>query len=343
MQLLFIFLFIALAFSFLCSLLESVLLSITPSYVTMLKHEGKRYGVILAGFKDKIDRPLAAILTLNTFAHTLGAAGVGAQAQKLWGDTYLSLTSAVLTLLILVFSEIIPKTLGANYWKSLLKFTAYALLILIYSPLYPIILLSQFITRVFRKADATEDEIREEVLAMARHGAEKGALKKNESLIVQNLMRFQFVRARDIMTPRVMMKSIDEKTRVKEFYENIATVGFSRLPVYKGSAENVTGYLLKEDVMAQMILNAYDKPIAEFKREILVFPESTPVFKLYEKMMSSREMISLIVDEYGSTAGLVTMEDIIETILGLEIVDETDDIEDLQKYASERLKRRIRE
>src|SRR6056297_67637 len=178
MQLLLVFLFIALGFSFLCSLLESVLLSITPSYVTMLRHEGKRYGIILAGFKEKIDRPLAAILTLNTFAHTLGAAGVGAQAQKLWGDTYLSLTSAILTLLILIFSEIIPKTLGANYWKKMLKFSAYALLILIYSPLYPFILLSQFITRIFRKSDASEDEIREEVLAMARHGAEKGALKK---------------------------------------------------------------------------------------------------------------------------------------------------------------------
>ncbi|MFO7790537.1 MAG: hemolysin family protein [Bacteroidales bacterium] len=342
MEVLLIFLFIALGISFLCSLLEAALLSITPSYISLLKQQGKKYGKILAGFKDKIDRPLAAILTLNTFAHTIGAAGVGAQAQKIWGDTSLSLISAVLTILILVFSEIIPKTLGANYWKKLVKFTTYTLVILIYSPLYPFIWLSQFITTIFKKPDKSIKEIRQEVLAMAKYGAETGALKQNESIIVENLMRFQFIRARDIMTPRVMIKCIDEKTRVKNFYDKIVNIGFSRIPVYKDTPENITGYLLKEDVMAEIINNKSNKYISEIKRDILVVPESIPVVKLYEKMIDSSEMISLIVDEYGTTAGLVTMEDIIETILGLEIVDETDDIEDLQKYAAERLKKRIK-
>jgi CBS domain containing-hemolysin-like protein len=342
MELLLAFLFIALGISFLCSLLEAALLSVTPSYISLLVQQKKRYGKILAGFKENIDRPLAAILTLNTFAHTIGAAGVGAQAQKLWGDASLSVISAVLTLLILVFSEIIPKTLGANYWKRLVRFTAYTLIVLIYSPLYPFIWLSQIITRVFRKPDKSKNEIRQEVLAMAKYGAETGALKKNESKIVENLMRFQFIRARDIMTPRVMIKCINEKTRVNDFYDKIVDIGFSRIPVYKESSENITGYLLKEDVLSEIINNKdSNKCISEIKRDILVVPESTPVFKLYEKMINSNEMISLIVDEYGVTAGLVTMEDIIETILGLEIVDETDDIEDLQKYATERLKKRI--
>jgi CBS domain containing-hemolysin-like protein len=320
--------------------MESVLLSITPSYINLLIQKEKSYAKQLFVFKDKIDRPLAAILTLNTFAHTLGAAGVGAQAQKIWGDASLSITSAVLTLIILIFSEIIPKTIGANYWKQLTRFTTISLLVLIYSPLYPVIVLSEFITRLFRKQGASIHEIREEVGALAHYGMQKGALRLNETRIVDNLMRFQFVRAKDIMTPRVVLLSINGDMMLSEFYHNISIYSFSRLPVFEQSEDNITGYVLKEDILFHILDKKSDIAIKEIQRPLNISVESISVFKLYEKMIENKETIQLIVDEYGVVAGLVTMEDIVETILGLEIVDETDDVVDMQEYAISLLKKR---
>ena len=340
MELLILFLFIALFFSFACSMLESVLLSVTPSYIALLREKGVKHAVLLDKFKHNIDRPLAAILTLNTFAHTLGAAGVGVQAQKIWGEAHLSVISGVLTLLILVFSEIIPKTIGANYWKSLTRITTYSLLFLIYSPLFPLVIMSEVITKLFPKPKHSLNEMREELSAMVDYGKQRGAFRDSETKILQNLMRFQFVKARDIMTPRVVMQTASSDLSVKAFYSGYKILPHSRIPVYSEKKNNITGYVLKEDILNHILSKKSDVTLADIQRPIHIVVESTPIYKLYEKMISEHENISLIVDEYGSVAGLVTMEDVIETILGLEIVDETDDVEDMQKHALDLLKKR---
>lgn len=340
MELLLTFLFVALFFSFLCSLLESVLLSVTPSYIALLKQKEYGYANQLDRFKKKIDRPLAAILTLNTFAHTLGAAGVGAQAQILWGETYLSIVSAVLTLLILIFSEIIPKTIGANYWKSFTRTTTYALMILIYSPLYPFILLSELITKLFPKPKNSVHEMREEVSAMVDYGKEHGAFRDSEIKIVQNLMRFQFIKARDIMTPRIVMQIADANMSVRDFYSGYKILPHSRIPVYSGDKSHINAYVLKTDILDKILDNQSDIKLKDIQRPMNIVVESTPVFKLYESMIEKNEHISLVLDEYGVVAGLVSMEDIVESILGLEIVDETDNVEDMQEHAMELLRKR---
>lgn len=342
MDLLLIYLFIALGFSFLCSMLEAVILSITPSYVNVLADKNTRSGILLKRFKENIDKPLAAILTLNTFAHTIGAAGVGAQAQIIWGNEALSITSAVLTVLILIFSEIIPKTIGAIHAKRLSSFTAYALLVLIYSPLYPFILVSQVITKWLRGNRKDDSVSREEISSMARLGSLKGIFRKKESLMIENMMRFDYIKIKDIMTPRVVVSSQDAMMKVRDMAEKVPDIPFSRIPVYENHRENVTGYILKDDLMLKLLKKDYDKTLKSFKRSIQIVAESLPISSLYEQMLNRREIIALVIDEYGGMAGIVTMEDLIETILGLDIVDEYDNIENMQRQARESWNKRAR-
>jgi CBS domain containing-hemolysin-like protein len=321
-------------------MLEAVILSITPSYVNVLADKGTRSGKLLKRFKDNIDQPLSAILTLNTFAHTIGAAGVGAQAQIIWGNESLSITSAVLTILILILSEIIPKTLGAVYSKKLSAFTAYALLVLIYSPLYPFILISQVITK-WLKGDKADDSVsREEISSMARLGTLKGIFRKKESLMIENLMKFDYIKVKDIMTPRVVVTSMDADTPVKELSTMVSEIPFSRIPVYEDNRENITGYILKDDLMVKLLKKELEKKLKTFKRPVLIVAESLPISTLYEKLVSEKEIIALVIDEYGGMAGIVTMEDLIETILGLEIVDEYDNSENMQKLARDNWSKR---
>ncbi len=333
MALLLTYLFIALFFSFLCSLLEAVLLSITPSFIAAKSNEGKSYSKTLKKFKEKIDFPLAAILTLNTFAHTIGAAGVGAQAQKIWGNEYLSVTSAVLTILILIFSEIIPKTIGANYWKSLASFTTKTLLVLIYSPLYPIIILSKFITKVLNKRKGGSVLSRAEFQAMTEIGIEEGIFKEEESKILMNLMKFNNIVVKSIMTPRTVIVFAEENETVKDFFERNEKLRVSRIPVYKENMDNVTGYILKDELMENMIEKSWNKKIKNLSRNILVVNEMMPIVKLFYRFIEEKEHIAMVVGEYGELTGIVTMEDVIETLLGTEIVDELDNIEDMQKQA----------
>jgi CBS domain containing-hemolysin-like protein len=323
-------------------MLEAVILSITPSYVNMLADKQTRYGKLLKRFKDNIDKPLSAILTLNTFAHTIGAAGVGAQSQIIWGKEVLSIASAILTILILVFSEIIPKTIGAIHAKSLAPFTAYTLLILIYSPLYPFIVISQWITKRI-KGNHQEDLVsREELTAMARLGSLKGVFRKNETMMIENLMKFDHIKIRDIMTPRVVVQAEDANSKVADMAAKVSDMPFSRIPVYEGNRENITGYILKNDLMQKLLSKEQHKQLKSIKRPILIVAESLSISSLYEKMVKQKEIIALVVDEYGGMAGITTMEDLIETILGLEIVDESDNIEDLQKQARDNWIKRAR-
>lgn len=343
MELLLIYLFVALAFSFLCSMLESVILSITPSYVNVLSEQGSKTGKLLAKFKEDIDRPLAAILTLNTFAHTIGAAGVGAQAQLIWGNEYLSLISAVLTILILIISEIIPKTIGAMFTKQLAGFTAITLQVMIYSPLYPFILISQGITRWLKRGRKSKQISRDELSAMARVGANIGEVHEKESRIIQNLMNFDYLKVKDIMTPRVVIVSADEDTRASEFHDNVQNLRFSRIPVYQGDKENISGYILKDELLVNLLHNKQNIQLKEFKRKIPIVVSSSKISTLYEKLTEENEMIALAVDEYGGLDGIVTMEDIVESILGLEIVDEFDQARDMRELAKRLWERRIKQ
>ena len=332
MELFFLYLFIAIFFSFLCSILESVLLSVTPSYISIKIDEGKKVGEELKKLKESVDKPLAAILTLNTFANTLGAAGVGAQAQAIWGEKYLSLISILLTITILIFSEIIPKTLGANYWRQLAPFATPILKILIYSPLYPVILVSQYITKVLKSKQTGGMLSKADFLALTKISAQEGLLRQEESLIIQNLFQFGNTKVEDIMTPRTVMQSSLETVSIRSFYES-TEINFSRIPIYAEDIDHVTGYVLKNDILYGIIQKEESKPLNEIARKIQVVYQHLPVHKLFNKLVTEKEHIALVTDEYGGTAGIVTMEDILETLLGLEIMDELDNIEDMQLFA----------
>ncbi|MCF8227527.1 MAG: CNNM domain-containing protein [Bacteroidales bacterium] len=335
------YLLLAIVISFLCSVLEAVILSVTPSYISIRLQAGKNYARELKRFKDNIDKPLAGILTLNTFAHTIGAAGVGAQAQVIWGNEYLSLTSAILTLIILIFSEIIPKTIGATHWKSLVPFSVYAIKTILLI-LYPFVVLSQYITRFFKKDGERSVLSRYEVSAMAEMGAKQGVFKSGESRIIQNIAKFDKLETRDIMTPRTVIFAASETEKTGKFYKEHPNIRFSRIPLYKESIDDLSSYILKDELLIEIINKNQHKPLSNIKRELPVVYEGMPIPELFNVLMGKNEHIAAVVDEYGVTAGIVTMEDVIETILGMEILDELDNIADLQKAARMRWMQRAR-
>lgn len=332
MTLLILYLILAIGVSFLCSILEAVILSVTPSYVAVKANEGHRSGNLLSKQKEDIDRPLSAILSLNTIAHTIGAAGVGAQAQVVFGNAYVSITSAVLTLMILVFSEIIPKTLGATYWRSLAPASARILQILMIL-MYPLVLLSQGITRLLARGPKDPSFSREEFTAMAEQGAEEGIFEEEESRIFKNLIRFSSLRIKDIMTPRTVVLAFPESYTVEEVFDEMEELRFSRLPVYGKNRDDVTGYVLKNDLLIELARENKDKTMAELQRDILILPDIMHLQDMFERLIERQEHIAVAVDEYGGFSGVVTMEDVVETLLGMEIMDEVDAIEDMQKLA----------
>jgi len=335
MALLIAYLLIALLFSFLCSIMEAVILSITPYFIATKLSEGKNYAKRLTKYKDNIDRPLAAILTLNTFAHTIGAAGVGAQAQAIWGNQYLSITSIVLTILILFFSEIIPKTIGANYWMQLANPTVIILRVLMVI-LYPFVIVSQAITKIFNINKRKSVLSRADFSAMAEIAEKEGVFASGESKIIQNIARFDKLKVKDIMTPRTVMFAAREDVTTGQFYDKNPDLIFSRVPLYKKTIDEITGYILKDEILNKVIEGQREVQLSVFKREIIMVYENLPIPSLYAKLIDNKEHIACVIDEYGGTEGIVTMEDVIETILGIEITDETDDIVDLQKTARER-------
>lgn len=342
MALLITYALLALGVSFLCSLLEAVLLSITPSFVAARASEGTRMGRRLRTLKHDVDRPLAAILSLNTIAHTVGAAGVGAQAAHVWGSAAVGLASAALTLLILVLSEIIPKTLGALYWRQLAGFATRTLTVMIWA-LWPLVRLSQSVTRAIAKDRAEPGGVeREEIRALAEIGAEEGALEPRESAILRNLFRLRSLRTEDIMTPRTVMRALPEDTPVSHVLEDGSTLQFSRIPVYEHHQDHVTGFVLKDEVLLSAARDEHDRRLGTLRREIVAVPETLPLPLLFSRLVEKSEHIALVLDEYGGTAGIVTMEDVVETLLGMEIVDELDSVEDMQALARQQWYRRAR-
>jgi CBS domain containing-hemolysin-like protein len=333
------YLFLALFVSFICSIMESVLLSIPQSYLIVKHESGNTWAKPFIKLKTDIDKPLSAILSLNTVAHTIGAAGVGAQAVKVFGEAYFGLASAILTILILVITEIIPKTMGARYWRKLTRFSYYTISIMI-TLTYPLVFLSAIITKMFSKNETEQSTSREEIAALASIGAEEGLFTDKENKIIQNLLKLKNVKATDIMTPRVVVAVADENLTLSDFLNDKEYLKFSRIPVYSGNDENITGYVFRQTVFENLAEEKHRLRLKDIKREMLVVPDSVTLFLLWEKLLDKKEHIALIVDEYGGVDGIVTMEDVIETLLGLEIVDEKDTITDMQKFARERWKTR---
>lgn len=341
MSLLLFYATISIIFSFLCSILEAVLLCITPTFITIKKQEGKAYATTLENLKSDIDRPLIAILTVNTIAHTVGAILVGVQAETLdykvsfLGFNIVGIVSALMTILILVVSEIIPKTIGATYWKQLANFTSKALTLLIFPLKWTGILWLLKLTTKLIGGKKIHGSIlsREEFQTMTDIAEEEGVFKENESAIIKNLLTFKEVHAKDVMTPRTVMVTADSDTTIQTFFEEHPKLRFSRIPIYKETADSISGFILKDELLEAIINGKGNEKLITLQREILVTHRTLPIPELFEIFISKREHIALVVDEYGTTSGLVSMEDVIETLLGLEIMDESDNVADLQLLA----------
>jgi CBS domain containing-hemolysin-like protein len=339
MTLLIIYLLLTMGISFLCSLLESVLMSTPLSYLTMKEDEGDKNAALFLKFKQDPDRPLSAILSLNTIANTLGAAAVGHQASTLTGDHWFGIISAVMTLLILVFSEIVPKTIGTSHWKDLLWLSR-IMRFLVYL-LYPIVWLIDKLHNTISDEDPDLSISREEVSAMANMGEEEGVLDNSENKVIQNIIKLDDIKAYDVMTPRVVAAIAPESMTLKSFYKREELSHNSRIPVYAESPEFITGYILRYDVLEQLAEDKFDVKLGAIKRQIAAFHEETSVSDIWESLLKTKDQIALIIDDYGCFQGIITLEDIIETILGMEIIDENDTITDMQQYAKERwLKRK---
>ncbi|MDU9047285.1 MAG: hemolysin family protein [Candidatus Electrothrix sp. Rat3] len=338
--LLIIYVLLALMFSFLCSVAESVLLSITPSYIEGQKEKRPHFAAMLKQLRqDNVDRSLAAILTLNTIAHTVGAIGAGSKATVVFGNAWFGLFSAVMTLLILFLSEIVPKTLGTVYWAQLVGPTSYIVNTLIIV-LYPLVWISERLTKSISHGKTTHIFSRDEFIAMARIGVKTGQIRDKESNIIRNIFRFESLKVNDIMTPRAVISALPEDMKIIDSMKQVAQTPFSRLPLYAMHIDDITGFVLKEDILINAAQKQSDKKLNALKREIFFVPESVSLIVLLERFLKDRQHIAIVVDEHGGTDGLVTLEDLIETIMGMEIMDETDDVEDMRSLARNQWKKR---
>lgn len=326
----------ALALSFLCSILEAVLLSTPLSFISMKENQGNKTATLMKQYKNNVDKPVGAILSLNTIAHTIGSAGVGAESIKLFGEEYFGIISAILTLLILVLSEIIPKTIGASYWRQLAMTSTKIIRILIFIT-YPLVILSELITKIFSPKGNQTTMSHDEVSAMVDVGTSEGIFKESESKIIKSCIRLSSVKAEQIMTPFIVVESANENLTVKEFYD-LKSWNFSRIPVYGSDKEYISGYIMKDDVLKELSDDNFNTTLFNLARPILSFREDDSAYCIWEKMLEKREHLSIIVDEYGCLRGVVSMEDIIETMTGVEIVDEDDVAIDMQAFAKEKSK-----
>ena len=341
MSLLLLFIFLAVGVSFACSIMEATLLSVTPQYAAALQREGRPAGHRLARLKEDIDRPLAAILSLNTIANTAGAVGVGVQAEAVLGSSWVGLVSAGLTLLILVCSEIIPKSLGVAHWRRLAPGVSRILVGMVLI-LHPFVWLARHITKILAPAADGDAVSPAEIAAMATLGEEQGVFDEGESLILQNVLRLRSLRVSDIMTPRTVVSALAQDDTVAAVVEELRSCTVSRLPVYGESLDEVTGYILRDEVLLEADRGDGGRPLTALRRTIEVVPASLPLTTLFDRFLSTGALIAVAVDEYGGTAGLVTMEDLIETLIGKEIVDEMDRAPDMQELARRQWRHRSR-
>jgi CBS domain containing-hemolysin-like protein len=333
---------LALVFSFLCSVAEAVLLSLTPSYIAGLQDKNPKLAALLKQLKqDNVDQSLAAILTLNTIAHTVGAIGSGSKATVVFGSAWFGLFSAVMTLMILFLSEIIPKTIGAVYWRTLAGLTARFVKGLIWA-LYPLIWLSEALTRLIARGKAVHVFSREEFVAMAGIGESAGKIDPRESRIIRNLFRFSSLTVSDIMTPRTVISGLPQDITVSKALDAKPSVTFSRLPLYEKDLDHVTGFILRDDLLHSKALDGGDFKLQTLRRDIKTVSDTMPLSDLLEFLLDQRQQIALVIDEYGGTNGLVTIEDVVETLLGMEIVDEMDRVEDMRALARRQWEKRAK-
>ena len=339
--LLVVYLCVAIGFSFLCSIAEAVLLSISPSFVAQKKAEGNAAGDRLEMLKKDVDRPLAAILSLNTIAHTVGAAGVGAESAAVFGSEWIGATSAVLTLLILVFSEIIPKTLGATYWRALSGFVASVLPWLI-TLMMPLVWLSDGLTWMIARGQKGGTVSRAEIAALAALGEKEGHLDASEGRILTNLLKFRQLKVADVMTPRTVVVAFRQATTVGELFEKHPEIPVSRLPIYRDKLDDLTGFVHKNDLLLAHARGENDRTLGDFRRPLTTVRDKASLSELFDLLLDERAHLAGVIDRFGGFDGVVTLEDLIETLLGLEITDEHDSAEDMRVLAREKWERRAK-
>ena len=339
MLLLVVYVLVALGFSFVCSIAEAVILSVKLPYITLSERAGRSHGAVLRRLKEDINSPLAAILTLNTIAHTVGAAGAGAQAAAVFGSAWLGLASAVLTLLILVFSEIIPKTLGAEYWRELAPVTAHFLKYLVVV-MFPLVKFSEKVTQILGEGSKRKGFSRAELAVMAEISGSEGQLNERESQVLRSLLLLDGKRVKDAMTPRRVVSSLPARSTVGQFFSTHSDERFSRIPLYGDSREDVVGFVLRSDLLLAQARGESAAPVERYRRELAVIPAGASLLKAFDELMRRRTHIMLVIDEFGGMDGILTMEDVLEAMLGLEIVDEGDKAVDMRDLARRLGKRR---
>lgn len=340
MSLLIIYLIIAIGVSFLCSVLEAVLLSVTATFIAQTKQNSPNAGNVLDNTKSNIDQSISSILILNTFAHTMGAAGVGAQAIRIYGEQWQTLIAFLLTFAILYFSEIIPKTLGVTFWRQLAVPSAYIISFLV-KIIFPLVWLATRVTALFRR---NQDEIvsREEILAFSALSYKAGEIVSQENQLLENIFKLRDAQVSDILTPRTVVHALSETTTVQEALSCPETAIFTRIPVYSDNIDSITGMIIKGQLYECERHGEGDKLLQEIQLPIHRISKKFPVLNALDLFIKRHEQMFLVEDQFGQTVGVVTLEDAIETLLGREIVDESDQVEDMQKLAKENYRERLR-
>ena len=337
MNTLFFYFFLALGVSFLCSLLESIILSITHSHVAVLAKTGSKASRLLGNMKENINKPLAAILTVNTVANVVGAAGVGAQAMKLFGSEWVAILSGLLTLCILIFSEIIPKTLGTVYWRPLAGPAVYMIRGLIYLT-YPFVFLSNYFSKIFASENHQQKVSRQEVVAMAEMGEDEGSIREKESDIIENLFNLNDVVAEDVMTPRSVIFALQKDSTVGDVVGEHTPIAFSRIPIFDKDMDDILGFVHRYDLVNKQAEDQFHIKMKDILEPIHTVKQEDSIASILDEFVRRRQQIFMVIDEFGTTTGLITLEDAIETLLGVEIVDEHDSVVDMRKLATEKFR-----
>ncbi len=331
MNLLILYFFLAVVVSFFCSLLEAVMLSVNSVYIRASIKKKKPYGPLLKSLKSQMDRPLSAILTFNTIANTVGATGVGAQVHVLYGSAYVAFASGILTLVILIVSEIIPKTLGASHWRILAPSVVYVVRGLIVAA-YPFVLLSEKLYSLLSRKKVVS-VTREDMIVTAEMGASEGTIAQKESRIIKNLLMLDTLKVSEIMTPRAVILAFEKKMKIKEVMHKYQPIRFSRVPLYEGSLDQIEGFIHRYKILEAHAHDLFDIPLGDYMTPIHSVPEKISVAAVLDQFIKRKEHVFIVVDSYGGLTGLVTLEDAIETLLGVEIVDEFDPVADMRQFA----------
>ena len=341
MTLLVTYLLLTLILSFMCSLLEATLLSSTSSYIESLDKKGYSSKTVdlAKDVKQNIDKSISSILTLNTFANTMGAAGVGAQAAIIFGSNWQAVIAFILTLMVLFISEIFPKTLGAIYWRKFIVPAVYIISFMV-KITYPFIFIATFITNTLQKGRKNEVNFsKDEIITIVNMSEKEGVLQAKESILIKNLFKLKNIKAKDIMTPRTVVFAFDSKTTLKEALLNDNLYVYSRIPVYNESIDDIAGVVFKQTILEKRVKKKKKTLLKDIIVPVHKVPENISVSTLFDMFIRMKMHLFIVQDEYGQTSGVVTLEDALETLLGIEIVDEMDQVTDMQEFAKDENKR----